>query len=119
MSKKILGEIKQKLEEKKETLEKQLASFAKKDENVKGDWDTRFPEIPGGQLEEAASEVEEYSTNLPIEYSLESRLKEVNIALEKIRNGKYGNCDKCGKEIPEDRLKISPEARFCMKCEKK
>lgn len=119
MNKKILEEIKQKLEEKKETLEKQLASFADKDEKLKGDWDTRFPEIPGGQLEEAASEVEEYSTNLPIEFSLESRLKEINLALEKIKNGKYGVCEECKEKIPEERLRVSPEAKFCIKCEKK
>jgi len=39
--------------------------------------------------------------------------------LEKIKKGKYGICEKCGKKIPEERLKAFPEARFCMKCEKK
>ncbi len=118
-NKKTLKEIEQKLKVKKENLEKQLASFANKDEKLKGDWDTRFPEIAGGQLEEAASEVEEYSTNLPIEHSLESRLKEVNSALERIKGKKYGICEKCGKKIPEERLKISPESKLCIKCEKK
>ncbi|PIQ06667.1 MAG: hypothetical protein COW72_01735, partial [Candidatus Nealsonbacteria bacterium CG18_big_fil_WC_8_21_14_2_50_37_10] len=26
--------------------------------------------------------------------------------------------EKCGKEIDEKRLKISPEARFCLNCKK-
>jgi DnaK suppressor protein len=119
MDKKFLEELRQKLEEKKESLEKQLASFAKKDKNVKGDWDTKFPEYNDGQLEEAASEVEEYSTNLPIEFSLETRLRDINSALEKIKKGKYGICERCGKKISEERLKAFPEARFCLKCEKK
>ena len=38
--------------------------------------------------------------------------------LEKIKKGKYGICEKCGKEIPLERLEVSPEARFCLKCEK-
>jgi len=119
MDKKSFEELRQKLEEKKETLEKQLGSFAKKDKNVKGDWDTKFPEFADGELEEAASEVEEYSINLPIEFSLETRLRDINLAVEKIKKGKYGTCEKCSKKIPKERLKAFPEARFCMKCEKK
>ena len=70
-------------------------------------------------MEKAADEVEEYVTLLPIEYNLESRLKNINLALEKIEKGKYGICEKCGKEIPIDRLEIFPEARFCLKCNQK
>jgi len=38
----------------------------------------------------------------------------VNIALEKLAKGKYGKCEKCGKEIEKERLEIHPAARFCM-----
>jgi len=115
-----LKDIKKKLEKEKKAIEEELKSFAKKDEKLKGDWDTRFPywngESGGSRLEKAADEVEEYSTLLPIEYSLETRLKDIDLALEKIKKGKYGKCEKCKKEIPEERLKIYPEARFCLKC---
>ena len=43
INKKFLQQLKEKLENKKETLERELESFAKKDEKLKGDWDTRFP----------------------------------------------------------------------------
>ena len=33
-----------------------------------------------------------------------------------IKKGKYGGCEKCQKEIPAARLKVSPEARFCLDC---
>ena len=123
MNKKLLNELKTQLEKEKRTIEEELKKFAKKDEKLKGDWDTRFPKWDGSEtgsaaLEKAADEVEEYSTLLPIEHSLELRLKNINLALEKIEKGRYGNCEKCGKEIDEKRLKISPEARFCLKCKK-
>ncbi|PIP25012.1 MAG: hypothetical protein COX34_01030 [Candidatus Nealsonbacteria bacterium CG23_combo_of_CG06-09_8_20_14_all_36_12] len=118
MNKKFLQQLKEKLENKKETLERELESFAKKDEKLKGDWDTRFPEFNGGGLEESADEVEEYETRLPIEHTLELKLKDVILALEKIKRGNYGKCEKCGKEIPEERLRILPEARFCLECKK-
>lgn len=40
-------------------------------------------------------------------------------ALTKIRLGKYGLCEKCGKMIDTDRLAVNPAAELCMKCEKK
>jgi len=123
MGKTFLNKIKEQLEKGKVSIEEELQRFAKKDQKLKGDWDTRFPhfdgETGGAALEKAADEVEEYSTRLPIEFSLETRLKDINLALEKIKKGKYGICEKCGNKINEKRLKIYPEARFCMKCQKK
>lgn len=124
MDRKLLEELKEKLEREKMAGEEALKKFAKKDEKLKGDWDTIFPKFNGGEagsaaLEKAADEVEEYSTLLPIEYSLELKLKNIELALEKIKKGKYGICEKCAKAIDEERLKVSPEARFCMKCKNK
>ena len=115
MNKKLLKELKEKLEKEKTALEKQLKTFADQDPNLKGDWDSRFPKFDGN-LEEAADEVEEYTSRLPVEFSLETRLKDINLALEKIEKGKYGQCENCEKKIEEKRLKIMPAARVCMKC---
>jgi len=121
MNKKTLKKLKQNLEKEKERTEKMLEGFAKKDEGVPGDWDTRFPswdgqESGGAALEKAADQVEEYSTLLPIEHNLESRLKNINSALEKIKKRGYGICEKCKKPINLKRLEISPEAKLCQKC---
>ena len=117
----MLNELKTKLEKEKENIEKELMKFADKDKNLKDDWDTRFPHQSGksahGSLEEEADEVEEYATLLPIEYGLETKLKNINLALEKFKKNNYGKCEKCGKEISEERLKAIPEARSCLKCQ--
>lgn len=39
-------------------------------------------------------------------------------ALTRIKIGKYGMCEKCGKMIDTDRLAIKPEATTCFKCNK-
>jgi DnaK suppressor protein len=44
-------------------------------------------------------------------------LSRVNAALEKLRCGTYGNCDRCGSLIPEARLKAIPWAEHCCGCE--
>ncbi|MBU1015269.1 TraR/DksA C4-type zinc finger protein [Patescibacteria group bacterium] len=104
------------LEEKRGLLEQELASFAKKDPKVAGDWDTKYPRIPEGGMEGAADEVEEYTNRLHVEFSLENQLKKVQEALECIEKGTYGTCAECGKEIDENRLRAYPEARNCKKC---
>ncbi len=118
MKEELLKELKQKLEQSKEALEKELQGFAKRDGKLKGDWQSRFPEFNGGSLEEAADEVEEYEARLPIEHNLELRLRDIDLALEKIKQGNYGKCESCGNKIPEERLKVFPEARLCLECKK-
>lgn len=120
MNKKLIEELKEKLEKEKIQVEESLKKIAKKDEKLKGDWDARFPSFDGGEsgsglLEREADEVEEYGTILSLEHSLELRLKNIELALEKIKTAKYGLCEKCGEEIDEKRLRVVPEARFCLK----
>jgi len=123
MTKKFLERIKKDLEKGKRLLENQLARFAKKDVKPKGDWDTKFPEfsdeISGRDEEDIAKKREEYEKLLPVEFALEKRLKNINLALEKIKKGTYGICEKCGQKISSERLKVLPEARFCIKCQTK
>ena len=122
MSNFSLKKIKKDLEAKRTLIEQELQRFAKKDQKLKGDWDTKFPKFDGGAgsqlLEDAAEEVEEYVTMLPIEHNMETRLKDINLALEKIEKGQYGKCEKCNKPILKEKLKVCPEARFCVKCRK-
>lgn len=118
MNKKLLKELQQKLEKQRDTIKEELESFAKEDPNLEGDYDTIFPQFeahPTSQ-EENADEVEAYNASLPVEHSLELRLKKINQALEKIKKGTYGICEKCKKNISQERLKASPEAKTCVKC---
>lgn len=123
MKKELLEKYKKKLEEKKAMLEKELSRFAVKDEKIKDNWKTKFPyfdgETGGAALEKAADQVEEYNNLLSIEHSLEEKLRDVNLALEKIKKGAYGICEKCGKPISPERLDAYPEARHCKKCQDK
>ncbi|MDO8740793.1 MAG: TraR/DksA C4-type zinc finger protein [Candidatus Woesearchaeota archaeon] len=118
MNKKLIEDLKNKLENQKTALTKELSSFATEDKNLKNNWDTKYPNRENGNMEEEADEVQEYDNLLSLEHNLELRLKDVDSALEKIENGKYGICEKCGNEIDENRLQACPEARACIKCKK-
>ena len=40
----------------------------------------------------------------------------VDAALERLADGRYGVCDRCGRPIGEDRLAARPAARTCIDC---
>jgi len=45
------------------------------------------------------------------------QLKEIEDALERVRLGEYGMCEECGEHIPEQRLRLFPAARLCVRCQ--
>lgn len=43
-------------------------------------------------------------------------LHRIELALRRIREGDYGHCVECDREIPDGRLKIDPMAERCVNC---
>jgi RNA polymerase-binding transcription factor DksA len=118
------------LENQKADIEKQLKSFATKDERLGGDYDTKFPDLGTHQSsDELAQEVSLYESRLPVEFTLEDKLQAINAALAKIElagiglagteKNRYGVCENCGKPIDRKRLEAKPEAKYCVKCKDK
>jgi len=44
------------------------------------------------------------------------RLKLIEAAITRIKQGKYGHCIKCSKRIPPERLNAIPYALMCIEC---
>lgn len=49
----------------------------------------------------------------------EQILAEVEAALDRIERGTFGRCENCHQEIPKERLKAIPYARYCTRCARK
>lgn len=113
----FISQRKADLKKKKVELEEQLKSFASK-EKGSANWQSKFPKITDSD-EDRPDEVEEYENMLPVEYTLEEDLRDINKALDRIEQGTYGKCENCNKEISEERLIILPEATTCLDCDKK
>ncbi|KRT71518.1 MAG: transcriptional regulator, TraR/DksA family [Candidatus Rokubacteria bacterium CSP1-6] len=45
-------------------------------------------------------------------------LKEVVTALQKLDEGSFGSCERCGEVIAEKRLEALPFARYCIGCQR-
>lgn len=98
----------------KADIEAQLGQVARVNPENKGDWEVK----PTGDAEspsrdDVADELEEMDERVEIESELEKRLRDVNLALERIKAGKFGLCEVSGEMIEEERLKINPAARTC------
>ena len=115
---KFIKEQKEKLLKEKKELEKELSHLSERGIKSKDEWIVRYPKFNGGDIEEEADEVEEYGNLLSINYVLEKELKRINESLEKIKKGNYGICEKCKKKIDKQRLKVCPQAKYCLKCHK-
>jgi RNA polymerase-binding transcription factor DksA len=47
---------------------------------------------------------------------MESRLRKVDDALDRLMSGSFGHCSKCGKSIDESKLDLDPAMAFCTDC---
>jgi DnaK suppressor protein len=44
------------------------------------------------------------------------RIRDIDLALERIEQGEYGICMQCGEEIAPRRLEVRPFSRYCIEC---
>jgi DnaK suppressor protein len=110
MLKKDLQQFKNQLEKEKQEIEKELKKHRKMQ---------RFGGTDILDPDQETDESEEYVNQLSIVQTYKSRLADISLALKKIKNGNYGICEKCKKEISVKLLKINPESRLCQGCKKK
>ncbi len=57
------------------------------------------------------------SSMIARESGISRELEEIRVALQKINEGTYGICERCGKAINEERLEAIPTARLCRDCQ--
>jgi RNA polymerase-binding transcription factor DksA len=118
MTKAFLKEMEDQLSAEAARLGEELEEFSHRNKKAAGtDYDTDFPNM-GDKEDENAEEVATYSTNLTLERTLESQLRDVEKALARIADGSYGICKYCGKNIDEKRLRARPASSSCIECKK-
>lgn len=105
------------LESLKSRLEKQIDTLAKRgSEPLK----ESVGELSGYDNHPAdlGAETFERAKDLGLQGNSKVMLMKVNHALDRINNGTYGTCEKCGKPIAEERLEAVPYTTFCVDCKK-
>jgi RNA polymerase-binding transcription factor DksA len=111
MDSKTLGELEQKLKKDQARLRAALGTVANE---KKSSYEPKFEDF-GTDTEASEDEVELFEENIGTKKALEPMLTRIEHALDKIQRGVYGVCEKCGEEIPLERLQVAPEAEYCLK----
>ncbi|MGR8947990.1 MAG: TraR/DksA family transcriptional regulator [Gammaproteobacteria bacterium] len=103
-----LAKFKSQLDEQRQRLTELLERTGKhlyrRDEPYSADFAEQAVEVENNQVVEALDD------------NAKTELDEIKAALERIENGTFGACLKCGDEILEARLDLIPYARFCTSC---
>ena len=68
------------------------------------------------QTEEIGNESLERESTLTLLESKEDMLEQIEVALQRMEDGAYGVCERCGGKIPRARLEAIPYAIHCVKC---
>lgn len=112
--KSVLKQLSDYLETRKKDLENKLTDLKKSDPFADK---TRLLDQASDDSEAQSKAGHERTTALSKQLGI--ALIETKKALTKIKIGKYGICENCGKMIDTDRLAAMPTARLCLSCEKK
>jgi DnaK suppressor protein len=70
----------------------------------------------GKRVGDGTTEAVSRLTDVGVVDSLNATEERIERALEKIAEGSYGTCDRCGRPIPAGRLAAAPESVLCVSC---
>jgi DnaK suppressor protein len=79
--------------------------------------------LEGGTLDfgfaDSAQSTAERAKVLALAERLRDQLHDVERALRKMDDGRYGVCERCGEPIPPERLEALPYIRLCISCKQR
>lgn len=116
MTQQDLEKLSQLLSKEESLVRKELGDVAVKDP-ASGGFQPKPADYEGDVREDdIAREAMLTETNTALEQELKHRLEAILKAQQKLKTGHYGVCEKCGVDIPLERLMAVPMTPFCIKC---
>jgi RNA polymerase-binding transcription factor DksA len=115
MEESLIVQLKGKLFKEKGKIISQLEEMTQEKTFNKDKVQVKWKEM-GTKEEDSAMEVANFQDSISLERNLEESLEKIEKALEKIEKGEYGKCEKCPRDIEEERLIAYPEATICLEC---
>lgn len=109
MEKEFIEKMKADLLEQRKTI---LESLAEQSDDMRG----LIKTVESGDEADVASDVIDRTLLTALGTQDARTLQQIDNALDRIRQDKYGRCIKCGKDIPNERLEAIPWALMCIGC---
>ena len=109
MNQKFLNSMKKSLQEQRKTILESLASQTDDMKNL-------VKTVESGDEADVAADAIDRTLLTALGTQDAKRLQQIDNALDRIIQGKYGRCVGCGKDIPQARLEALPYTPMCISC---
>jgi DnaK suppressor protein len=76
----------------------------------------RLTDSAGDDQADTGTKTFEREQELSLANNLRERIDQVERALDRLEDGQYGWCERCGNAIPVERLAAFPSATLCVSC---
>lgn len=103
------------MERQREVLKKELESLEEQIETLDAALKIR-PEYGMGKGDPA---ITQWELNQAMRERLKNHAAELRQALNRLEEGTYGICERCGKRIDPNRLAVLPDTKLCAACAQK
>jgi RNA polymerase-binding transcription factor len=103
-------------------LERERENYLRQAETLQAEADSLTEDREPGdvQFDEESGEGDtlavERERDLALSAQARAAIEQIDVAVAKIHDGTYGQCENCGTAIPKERLKALPYAALCVKC---
>ena len=108
MSKKFINQLMERLKDRRQYLLGEVKQRLKEFKNSGTDRLSDTADIASNMIDDESV--------MSIAQGEAKEIEQIDYALNKIKNGKYGNCENCGKGINKERLMAIPFVSLCIKC---
>ncbi|MCD6030160.1 MAG: transcriptional regulator, TraR/DksA family [Thermomicrobiales bacterium] len=116
MNAKTQEKLRKQLEVRKTEIEDNVSYMADEIRAIGIDQDDENGSL-GNHIADDGSNVSEAERLVVISEDFQEILGQINAALERMEEGTYGICLRCGKPIAAERLKAFPYVAYCIECQ--
>jgi DnaK suppressor protein len=116
MNKRQQETLRKRLEARRAEIETDMSYMAAEMRSIGVDQDEENGSL-GNHIADDGSNVAEAERIVTVSEDLHQILAQVNAALERMTEGTYGTCLRCGQPIGAERLKAFPYVAYCIECQ--
>jgi len=111
MDQKAIADIRARLEQERASLLSDIEALAVDNQAQQDDYGV------GNHIADDATEVFTRERDLALRGNTQDLLAQVDAALQRLDEGRYGICARCGQQIAPERLEALPYAIYCVTCQ--
>ncbi|MFN8590808.1 MAG: TraR/DksA C4-type zinc finger protein [Thermomicrobiales bacterium] len=116
MNQQKLDTLREQLEARKSELLSDMSYMSQEMQSIGVDQDDENGSI-GNHIADDGSNVVEAERIVTVTEDFQYILAQVNTALDRMNEGTYGICQRCGRPIADERLEAFPYVAYCIECQ--